>query len=85
MNEIDTLARRFADTASELGIAMTEEVNRLDPELTAKVAHALDSGERLVLSIDFALDATCIRLETVDGHEFRKRVMTINARQAGAH
>lgn len=85
MSDIETLARRFADAGSELGLALVAQLEQSDPELTAKVAQALESGERLAVTLELALDDSCIRLESLDDYEGRKRIMTIAAKIGGRH
>lgn len=77
--EIDALSRRFADAAADLSNALVEQLNHEDPALTAKVAQALDHGERLVLSIEFDQARPMIRLATLDDYGTRKEVMHVAA------
>jgi len=85
MSKIDSLAKQFAAVGSDLGVALTEHLDKADPVLTAKLAQALDRGERLVLAVEFALDASCIRLATLDDYENLRPVMRLQGDVPGRH
>src|SRR5690606_34581983 len=47
---IDRAARAFNEAASELALAMLGKLEKDEPELAAKVAQALERGERMVVA-----------------------------------
>jgi hypothetical protein len=73
----DDISARFADAAVDLSDALVQRLEGEDPNLTAKVAQALQRGERLVLSMEFDQVAPVIRLATLDDYGTRKEVMHV--------
>ena len=85
MNPIDNLARAFVSASAALGDALLAQLAQSDPELAAKVAHAVESGERIVIGFEFAGDESAVRLMTIDDYQRVKRVMAINAAGGTKH
>lgn len=75
--EMDKLTKTFVDAAHALADAMVAELGAKDPALAAKVAHALQHGERLTLGLEFALEESAIRLGTLDDYQRVKSIMSI--------
>lgn len=81
-DRIDRAARAFNAAGSELSLALLEKLQTADPELTAKVAQALEKGERLVIALEIDPQRPSIWWASIDDYQQMKRVMTIPA--AGA-
>jgi len=78
-DRIDRAARAFNAAASELADALLAKLAEDAPEATAKVAAALESGERMVLALEINPAAPCIWWSTIDDYQQMKRIMTIPA------
>lgn len=80
---IETLANAFVSAGAALGEAMSGELERKDPTLAAKVAQALQFGERLQLSIEFDPVNPLVRLATLDQAGNVKRVAQVGTITVG--
>lgn len=75
--EIETAARAFNEAATALADAMLAKLQTTDPELTAKVAHVLARGERMVLALEINPEAPAIWWATINDYQQLRRIMTI--------
>ncbi|MGH8074974.1 MAG: hypothetical protein ACREO4_13050 [Lysobacter sp.] len=76
---VESLARDFVKIGADLGDAMAKELAAADPQLAEKVAHAVEHGERLMLSVEFDPTVPTVRLSTIDDYGTTKRVMHVAA------
>lgn len=83
--KIDAAARAYVEAATTLADALLEKLQGESPELVAKVAHALHSGERMQLAMEFDDKDPRIVWMTLDDYGHAKRVMTIPGRMPGMH
>ncbi|KAF1704035.1 hypothetical protein [Pseudoxanthomonas suwonensis] len=74
---IDRAARAFNEAASELALAMLGKLEKDEPELAAKVAQALERGERMVVALEMDPARPSIWWASVDDYEKFRRIMTI--------
>lgn len=83
-HKIDAAARAYVEAATTLADALLEKLQGESPELVAKVAHALQCGERTQLAMEFS-DSPQIVWAVVNDYGHAKRVMTIPGRMPRAN
>ncbi|MCD7097179.1 hypothetical protein [Stenotrophomonas sp. MMGLT7] len=74
---IDRVARAFNAAAADLAEAMLAELQAADPVLAAKVAQALEQGERMLVAWEINPAAPAIWWSTIDDYQHLKRIMTL--------
>lgn len=70
------LTRAFVTASQQLATAMMAQVQADDPELAAKVSHAVDNGETLVISCDFS-DPPAVELVSRSDYTTTRRIGSI--------
>lgn len=89
MNEqearIDRAARAFVDAAAALGEALLAKLQAEAPDIAAKAAQALQSGERMQLAMQFDPVNPLIVWQFLDDYERPKPLMTLPGQMPSRH